>query len=456
MQTYSSAADKREAARSTTTTALKDRRWDLAFVGILAYLFVEYTSLPQMYPILQPLRLGKVVVLFAVIGWLTSGNQGNDAFRSRRMDVAFVAFLCACLLSALFARDVSQALSGFLDVLRWGVIYFLISRILTSEWRLRIFVLFLMLLCLKLSQFEVRSYIGERAFGRSEMFVSMHGEGAGSTSFFGNGGDFGVAMCVVWPLAGSLLFGETKKLTRLFLLGCFVAFLISIFLCGSRGAIVGAAAIAVAAWAKQPKRIFGVLTVLLLVAGSFYILPEATKERLRPTLHMQQDETSQMRMNLWRAGISMFEGNPIFGVGLYNFGDVFRSDYGGSISTPAVNVPHSIYVQALSETGLVGTAPLLALWVLFLRMNSQTRKHLSALGLANRKSFEYRLSIGLDLAFIGYMVSGAFITVLFYPHLWCLLGLCSALHGICLRKKQQVAPAKAETHQRHFALATNN
>lgn len=409
-------------------------RWNLAFFGILSYMFVEYTRLPQLYPILQPLQLGKVLVVLTAVGWLISSRtQGGPRARTRSIDIALCAFLAACLGSTLFAEDSGLALPYFLDVIQWAVAYFLISRIVSNSWRMRIFVLLLLLLCLKLSQFEIRDYLVQRAFGRSEMFLSEHGVGAGSSDFFGNGGDFGVAMCVVWPLAGSLLFGEPKKLTRLFLLACFAAFLISIFLCGSRGAILGAGIIALASWATQPKRIVGAVMIGVL-ALSVYMLPGATMDRLRGT-NGQQDETGQMRINLWKAGIDMFAHDPIFGVGLGNFGRTYMGFYGGSISTPTVHVEHSIYVQALAETGLAGTLPLLAIWILFFRINRRTRNQLKILGLANRTCFEYRLSIGLDLALIGYMVSGAFITVLFYPHLWYLLGLCVALHTSCIGKQ---------------------
>jgi O-antigen ligase len=431
-----------------------ERRWNLAFIGILSYMFLEYTRLPQMYPVFQHFPLAKALIVLTVVGLLaTPRSQGNRQSGSPGIDLAILAFLGACFVSALFARDTSIALQGFLDMIRWVAVYFLISRILTSSWRLRIFVFLLLLLCLKLSQFEIRDYLSQQAFGRSGEFLSAHGVGAGSTDFFGNGGDFGVAMCVMWPLAGALLFGETKKLSRLFLLACFLSFLISIFLCGSRGAVLGAAAVAFATWAKNPKRIVGVVMVLALALGSFYVLPEATRNRMRSVFSGPRDETAQMRINLWQAGMSMFAENPILGIGLKNFGLAYWADYNGRTSTPTVFVQHSIYVQALSETGLAGGVPLLVMWFLFLRVNARTRRHLKALGLANRHNFEYRLSIGLDLAFVGYMVSGAFLTVLFYPHLWYLLGLNVALHSACIRKQPDMVPAESEKRERNFALA---
>ncbi|MGB2890209.1 MAG: hypothetical protein WBC04_21140, partial [Candidatus Acidiferrales bacterium] len=118
-------------------------------------------------------------------------------------------------------------------------------------------------------------------------------------------------------------------------------------------------------------------------------------------------------------------------------------------------VPHSLYVQALSETGLAGSVPLLALWVFFFRLNARTRRRLQALGLADRRNFEYRLSVGLDLAMVGYLVSGAFIAVIYYPHLWILLGLSAGLYVACLQKQPAIELAEPRDPERKFALAAS-
>ena len=444
----------RNASRSLDGSKPIEPGWSLGFVAILSYLFVEYTRLPSMYPMLQSIPIAKLLVVLTAVGLLTSARPQSDQRRSSSsgsLDFAILAFLVACILSALFSG--LSNIESLVGMITWAVVYFLISRTLTGPWRLRIFIFLLLLLCLKLSQFEIRDYVTQQAFGRSAEFLDKHGVGAGSSDFFGNGEDFGVAMCVVWPLAGSLLFGERKKVPKLFLLVCFVSFLVSIFLCGSRGAILGAAAAAMTLWATNPKRIVGAAMVLFFVLGTFYVLPGAAGDRLRSALHPDQDETAQMRLSLWGAGIHMFEDHPLFGVGIGNFSPSYLNDYNGETLTPTVFAPHSIYIQALSETGIVGTLPLLLIWFFFLRVNSRTRKHLKTLGLAHRKNFEYRVSVGLDLAFVGYMVSGAFITVLYYPHLWYLLGLNVALHNICLRKQPEIAPAESRVPLKRFALA---
>jgi O-antigen ligase len=146
----------------------------------------------------------------------------------------------------------------------------------------------------------------------------------------------------------------------------------------------------------------------------------------------------------------MFWDHPVFGVGPKNFGQTYAADYSGS----GAWVAHSVYVQALAETGLVGTLSFLALLVMFLRLNARTRKHALASSPAGRRSFEYCLALGLDLALVGYLTSGAFLSVLFFPHIWILLGLSVAANTACANK-QSAEQAEKQGQKRNFALAAS-
>jgi O-antigen ligase len=454
---------KNEVANTKQDSApvrVDEPRWNLAFVAILGYLLVEYSRLPEMYPILKPFHLGKVLVALSVVGLFVSPGVRADRRSARVVDLGMLAFLFGVFWTALFAHSSQLAFAGFTEALTWAVTYYLISRIVVSSGRLRTFVFLLLLLNFKLAQFVVRYYFLEISWGRDAKYLATYGVGAGSTDFFGNSADLGLAMVVAWALAGSLLFGESKKLARLGLWASFIASFGAILLCGSRGAVVGAAGVALAAWLKNPKRIAGVVTLVFFVLGTYYFLPQGNKDKMRSAWDWKSDPTAFHRTVLWKAGLQMFEEHPLFGVGLGNFGRVYSEDYSsedpnaGRGNSGAEWVPHSIYVQALSETGLAGSVPLVALWVLFFRLNSRTRRHLETLG-HERRTFDYRLSIGLDLAMVGYLVSGAFIAVLYYPHLWILLGLSVGLHVACHRKQPALELAESRGQQRRFALAAS-
>lgn len=414
----------------------RERHWDLAFVGILSYLLVEYMRLSAQYQFLLPFQVGKVVIGISFLGWLVSPRKsGGDRGPIRRIDLALGFLVFASFLSACFAFDQQAAWSTFIALLRWVLIYFLIGRIVDNSWRLRGFVIALLLLNLKMAQFAVRHYVEFRQMGISERVLAKFGVGAGSVGFFGNQGDFGVAMCVVWPLAAMLIVGETRKSLRVILLVSVTAFTAAIFVSGSRGALLALMIAAFAGWIKNRKRIAAALIVALVLLASVYALPEANKERLRSAVHPETDRTATTRLNLWKAGLAMFTDHPILGVGPGNYAPVYLSKYPVLDPSKEILAPHSLYIESLSELGLLGSLPLVAIVFFVLRLNARTRKLLSSSGGDVHRKFEYRLALALDLALLGYLVSGAFLTVLYYPHLWVLLGLSAGLYSSCARAK---------------------
>jgi len=441
---------------SSVAQSIAEPRWNLGFVGLLFYLMVEYTRLPAMYPALQVLRLGKVAIALAALGYLlTPRLRANWRSVARGMDLTMFVFLLGNFVSACFASQNDHVWDGFLDALGWGVIYFLVSRVLTNSWRLRIFILFLFLLNLKLAQFAVRSYFTDRGMGLSDMEIIMRGgAGAGATGFFANAADFGLAMGIVWAIAWALLFGKREKtFIRIFLIVCFGLFLLAILLCGSRGAVVGAAGIVLAALARTPKKMGAFVVGLLFLCSIWFVLPDASKARFRSAWDWENDPNAVSRITFWKAGWRMFLDNPILGVGPENFGATYANNYLGEGGTGWV--AHSVYVQTLAETGLMGSLSILAFLVLFLRLNARTRKQALASDPAGHRSFEYCLALGLDLALVGYLTSGAFLSVLYYPHLWILLGLSVAANSACVSRQPEEQAAEIQTQKRNFALAAS-
>jgi putative inorganic carbon (HCO3(-)) transporter len=420
--------------QSIKPASTEEPRWDLAFLGVLGYLVVEYSRLPAAYPFLQSFALGKVVVGIAVLGWFLSYHKTTgDRSPVRAIDAAFVLLLIFAGFSVLFAQYKNLAWAGYIDLVRWAAIYFVIGRTVSTSWRFRWFISLLLLLNLKLAQHAVRYFYATLGHWDSAAVAVREGARAGSTGFFANSGDFGVAMCVVWPLATILLLPKSGKVMRIFLLTCSAVFMVAIVLSSSRGAVLGAACVIFAGIMASRKRKAAIIMALLLVVGITLVMPDAMKMRFQSALDPQQDRTAKERLQFWRSGLTMFRDNPILGVGITNFAPVRLEKYTEPGDTERIFVCHSIYMQVLSELGLAGVIPFLILIFLFFRLNARSRKILLALGYKGRQSYEYCLSFGLDLALIGYLTSGAFLAVLYYPHLWILLGLSVGLYSACCR-----------------------
>ena len=433
-----------------------EARWSLAFAGLLLYAFIEYTRVPEMYPVLAALRIGQIALILTTLAYLFSPRiLGSGRVGTRGLDVGVVAFIAANFISACLAPTQANVWSQFINLLELSLIYFLVTRIVTSPWRLRTFVFLVLLLNLKMAQFTIRDYRNQRAIGISDMQVIMRGgAGAGSKSFFGNAADLGLAMVVVWGITFALLFGKTekKRLPRYFLVVCFGLFLLAILFCGSRGAVLGAAAVVAVALARTPKKVGAIVAALVFLCSIWFILPDASKERFQNAWE-GNDKNATSRLTFWRAGMEMFSDYPVFGVGPGNFPTMYATQYSDTGKHWAC---HSIYIQALAESGVVGTAVFAALLILIVRLNWRTRKLvLDRLGPDGTRTFEYCLAIGLDLALVGFLASGAFLSAFYYPHLWILLGLSVAAHKVCANMQPEPRPAHSQVSQREFSLVAS-
>lgn len=123
----------------------------------------------------------------------------------------------------------------------------------------------------------------------------------------------------------------------------------------------------------------------------------------------------------WDAGLEALRENPVLGIGYANWSTYMNERYEG------MGLPHNILVQAASELGYVGLFALLFLIASSFIVNAQTRKMLRKL--QERGRFLSMMSIGLDGALVGFLVSGQFVTVLYYPYLWINLAMTVALYN---------------------------
>jgi O-antigen ligase len=434
-------------ARNRYLQRIGESRWQLGFLGLVAYFIVEYSQLQLMYPVLQPLALGKVAVVLAAMGWVLAPKAPHVAgVKQGLVDKTFLVLVFAALFSTLLAQYPEGAWNGFLDLLRWAVVYFIISRLTDNSWRLRAICFVWLLLNFKMGQFVCRTYATWHGTGVDEMSLVSHG--IGGTGWFANAADMGVAMCLIWPVAVCLLFSRPRGLYKLLLIGASTACLGAILLCGSRGAVVGAVVVVIAVLVKNPKKIAALLMIALLAIGLWFVFPEASKERFRSARTPDQDQTAHHRLVLWKAGIKMWADNPIFGVGLNNFPLVRWSRYPIDINNQVPSVAHNLYIQGISELGILGMLPMVMLWLSLFRANASSRKMLMSMGSEQRRSFEYCLAAGLDLGCIGYLASGTFVSVLWYPHIFVLLGLSVALENVVRRKQLAASATDSPPRQR--------
>jgi O-antigen ligase len=157
--------------------------------------------------------------------------------------------------------------------------------------------------------------------------------------------------------------------------------------------------------------------------------------------------TGAARKYAWQIGWEMFLANPVFGVGQGNFPWAFTYYEGEKTFLErsfAGRAAHSLYYTLLPELGLVGV-------FLFLGMNYHIYKDLtlvrrlyknkSRLQQSEDTRYFFFMSCALEASLVAFLVSGYFISVLYYPSFWTLMGFAIALRKLALANDEKsIAP----------------
>jgi O-antigen ligase len=171
----------------------------------------------------------------------------------------------------------------------------------------------------------------------------------------------------------------------------------------------------------------GAIGIALLIGLVFYYAPPQYFERM-DTLKLageDRDGSAQGRMLTWEAGMSMAADHPFLGVGAGHFPVKYGVEYRPK-GIPPTAIPwqtaHSIYFLVLGELGVPGILFLLAM----LLVNFFSAERL--LGAIKRNSTPesstyLHLITSLNASLIAFAVGGAFLSALYYPHIYILAAL---------------------------------
>ncbi|MCS6316244.1 MAG: O-antigen ligase family protein [Nitrospira sp.] len=148
-------------------------------------------------------------------------------------------------------------------------------------------------------------------------------------------------------------------------------------------------------------------------------------------------------MFTWGIGWEMFLANPVFGVGQANFPWTIGEYLGGrtwQTKSLSGRQAHSLYFTLLPELGLVGVI-LFSTMIYFNYRDTRVRQFLAVVprrvgGWHEKKQgsdpeLERAVLFGNAIlgGMIGYLTTSAFISTLYYPTFWILMGLAVALRN---------------------------
>lgn len=383
----------------------------LSYWFINAYLLFEYVRPQSIYPALSGAPWARLSILAALGSMLLEGRIPR---LRTPVDIGLAVFTGVVVISSFTAHHPQISFSFLTDYISWVLIFVLISNIVTTEQRFLVFMLAYVLYNFKMSQHATRSWAGSG-------FAFRDWGTTGAPGWFHNSGEFGIQMNVFLPIVICFLLGlvcHWGRYLRWGFYGIIATVVTGTIGSSSRGAMIGMAAVAVFLFARSKHKFKAGIALGCLGLVGILLIPEESLDRFRT---IGEDGTSTSRRVYWAAGIEAMQENPVLGIGYANWSTYMNERY------ESMGLPHNIFVQAGSELGYLGLFALVGLIAASFIVNAQSRKMLRKL--KERGRFLSMMSIGLDGALVGFLVSGSFVTVLYYPYLWINLAMTVALYN---------------------------
>lgn len=404
-------------------------RQPASFWLVSFYLFTEYVRPQTIFSAVSGWPIPFWTIVLCGMVFLLEGAR----FRRWHLgDGLMAAEALVVVLSTITAYDPAYARANYSIFFGWLVVYVLITNIVSTRQRFYVFLLLYLLYCIKMTQHGVRSWA---AAG----FHFIHIGVGCAPGWFQNSGECGAQMTILFPISLFLLLALwvywPKWKRWVYAAALPFGSLVTIMASSSRGAIIGLASIGLWFVAKSRHRFKALLSAAVVAGLSWFFLPAAFKARFQTMGH---DPDSVMRLTYWHDGLKIMHQFPLLGIGYFNWTPYYTRFY-----NPAGQVPHNIFIEAGSQTGYFGLIVFVACVLGTFVINSRTRT--LARELPGGRIFYRNMAHGLDAALVGFLVTGSFVTILYYPLFWINLAMTVALNVAVLddAERWRAAPAGA-------------
>ena len=252
--------------------------------------------------------------------------------------------------------------------------------------------------------------------------------------FLGDGNDYALSLTIVFPMSIYLWLIADSKLKKIITLGMLIVVVLSVIGTQSRGATLGMAGVLLYMWWEGRNKIIGLLAVFLLLITAVLFAPPEYFTRMETISNYEEEGSAQGRIAAWKHATELALENPILGVGAGHF--------------PALHglTAHSMYFLVFAELGFPGIIYLITYLLLNIFRNKSRIKDIN--DTENIEQIKYRqLFVCLNGSMIGFTISGAFLSVLYYPHTFVLGAIMLSANKIYLDYKDKLSIPVSEKNK---------
>ncbi len=329
----------------------------------------------------------------------------------------------------LFAGNMTDAQYEMNHISKILVMTFVMILIINSKERFRNVLLVtagsLGMLALKSALFGFRTEGNARVQGPPDSFLMENNA-------------YGLALNMALPLLFFLVRDEPRKWVRIMLRILFAATIVSVLLSYSRGGLLGLAVVITAISLRSRHKVLGVglLAVTSLLVFSF--APPTWMDRMGNFVHGNLDGSADMRLVSWTVAWRLAQDYPMGGSfdAVPNV-DVYKRYQPRPLPDDAPNSgPHSIYFQLLGDHGFVGVGLFLVLMGSCLWTIVHARRAARRIPTAH---WLINYSYMIETAFLAFMVSGAFLGVVYLDVIYQMVGLTIVLKMLYAKERREAA-----------------
>jgi probable O-glycosylation ligase (exosortase A-associated) len=243
--------------------------------------------------------------------------------------------------------------------------------------------------------------------------------------------EIGLALNMVLPLLLLLSRDEPRRWLRYLLRATFVFTIPAVLLTYSRGAALGLAVVLPLLFLKSRLRFLILPLALLALLFGKSVMPDQWFQRMETIETYEEDRSANMRLNSWKVAYRLALDRPLLGGGFRPFSKETYLRYSPEEFLNEQQDAHSIYFQVLAEHGFTGLALYLALilstLVTLRRVIRRSRAHPDLAWLGNAAQ-------GVEVGLIGYLVSGAFLSMSYFDLFYSLIAIAVLLKVLVMRE----------------------
>ena len=245
-------------------------------------------------------------------------------------------------------------------------------------------------------------------------------------SFISGNNEMGLALIMVIPLMRYL-----QLQTKNFWIG--QGLTVSMLLTGiatigsqSRGALIGMAVMGAFLALKSRKKIFILLSILVVAGAVAIIMPQEWRDRMSTIKDYQQDSSALGRLHAWGTAFKLAK-DRVTGGGFETFKPGLYYRYGDAPKDLKSTDAHSIYFEVMGEQGFIGFSMFMLLAWFTWNTGSRIRKQAGRIA---ETRWGADLASMIQVSLMGYAGAGAFLGLAYfdlYYNLIAIMVICSML-----------------------------